>query len=64
MGIGWIGHSVAYGDIEHVEFPHPRFKRLQDGTIHELKVVVCDDKGKPINNHGQAISVELEIKKE
>ena len=54
----------TYGDIEHAEFPNPLFKRLQDGTIHELKVVVCDDKGNPIDNHGEAISVVLEIKKE
>ena len=59
-----IVRTVVFGDIEHAEFPNSPFKRLQDGTIHELKVVVCDDKGNPIDNHGQAISVELEIKKE
>ena len=34
-----------FGDINTVQFEHPEFKRLQAGTLNELKITVKDDRG-------------------
>ena len=52
----------AFGDIETVCITHPEFKKLQAGSISELKVVVRDDTGLQVMNH-LPISVTLEIVK-
>jgi hypothetical protein len=57
VGVG----GCYFGDTKTVSFPHAEFKRLQNGTIHELKVSVRDDKGRPIDHHAYPISVVLEI---
>ena len=41
--------------------PHPEYKNLSDGTIHELKVRVTDSYQKLVDNHGLPIAVTLEI---
>jgi len=51
----------SFGHIETVSFQHPEFKRLNRGTVHELKVSVHDDTGQLIDNHDLPISVVLEF---
>lgn len=51
----------SFGDIATVDFAVPQYKRLSDGTLGELKVTICDDKGKLIDNHNLPISVVLSI---
>ena len=51
----------AFGDIETVRITYPEFKRLQAGSITELKVVVRDDTGLQVKNH-LPVSVTLEIR--
>ena len=50
----------AFGEIRTVRIEHAEFKRLQAGTISELKVSVRDDTGLQVMNH-LPISVTLEI---
>ena len=50
-----------FGDINTVRFEHPEFKRLQVGMFSELKFTVKDDRGRVLDNHGQPISVVVEI---
>ena len=50
----------AFGDIETVRITHPEFKRLQAGSISELKIIVQDDTGLQVTNH-LPVLVTLEI---
>ena len=58
--VGLEPHS--FGDVNTIRFENPEFKRLQSGTVNELKVSIKDDRGEIIDNHGLPISVVLEIK--
>ena len=44
-----------------VRFEHPEFKRLKNGAITELKLVVKDEKNNVVDNHGLPMSCVLEI---
>ena len=44
-----------------VRFEHPEFKRLKNGAITELKLVVKDKKNNVVDNHGLPMSCVLEI---
>ena len=57
--IGLACHS--FGEIKTIDISKPQFKRLQDGTVHELKVTVRTDSGILLDNHNLCISVVLEI---
>ena len=57
--IGLGCHS--YGDIGTVRMEHPEFKKLQNGTIHELKITIKDENGNVINNNDLPIYITLEI---
>ena len=57
--VGLRPHS--FGDVCTARVEHPEFKRLRDGTVDELKVVVRDDTGRLIDNHNLSIAVVLEI---
>jgi hypothetical protein len=50
-----------FGSTSTVNFPHPHMKRLESGTISELKISIRDNIGTRIDNHDQPISVDLEI---
>ena len=50
----------AFGDINTVRMECPEFKRLRDGTISELKVLIWDAHGK-ISNQDLPIDVALEL---
>jgi len=56
-----VGLRSPLGAIETIRFENLELKRLTDGLISELKVSICDDYGKIVDNHGQPISVVLEI---
>ena len=51
----------AFGDIHTIRVEHPEYKRLQCGTVDELKVVVRGDNGEFLDNHNLSITVTLEI---
>ena len=51
----------AFGDIHTVRVEHPEYKRLRDGTIHELKITVRDETGKLIDNHHLPIHVTVAV---
>ena len=57
--IGLGCHS--YGDIGTVRMEHPEFKKLQNGTIHELKITIKDENGNVINNNDLPIYITLEL---
>jgi len=57
--VGLKNHS--FGDVDTIRVEHPEFKRLQCGTISELKIVVCNDKNQPVNSD-LPISALLEIR--
>ena len=44
-----------------VRFEHPEFKRLKNGAITELKLIVKDKKNNVVDNHGLPMSCVLEI---
>ena len=44
-----------------VRFEHPEFKRLKNGAITELKLVVKDENNTVVDNHGLPMSCVLEI---
>ena len=50
----------SFGDIDTVRVRRPDFKRLRRGTVSELKVVIMDDTGRPLDNHDLTITVVLE----
>ena len=53
--------NKSFGDIVTVRFEHPEFKRLKNGAITELKLVVKDEKNNVVDNHGLPMSCVLEI---
>ena len=50
-----------FGDIVTVRFEHPEFKRLTNGAITELILVVKDENNNTVDNHGLPMSCVLEI---
>ena len=54
--------DCKFGDIRTARFEHPEFKRLQEGTISELKVTIRDVNGNIIDNHNLEIQATLEIR--
>ena len=48
-------------DIGTVGIEHPEFKKLQNGTINELKITVKDENGKIINNNDLPIYITLAL---
>ena len=54
--------DCKFGDIRTIRFEHPEFKRLQEGTISELKVTIRDINGDIIDNHNLEIQAILEIR--
>ena len=57
--IGVSGHK--FGDIQTFRVPNTEFKRLQNGTINELKTTIKDNNSNTIDT-SLPISVTLEIK--
>ena len=53
--------NKSFGGIVTVRFEHPEFKRLKNGAITELKLVVRNETNNIIDNHGQPMSCVLEI---
>ena len=53
--------NKSSGDIVTVRFEHPEFKRLKNGAITELKLVVRGDKNTVVDNQGLPMSCVLEI---
>ena len=53
--------NKSFGDIVIVRFEHLEFKRLKNGAITELKLVVNDEKNNVVDNHGLLMSCILEI---
>ena len=53
--------NKSFGDIVMVRFEHPEFKRLKNGAISELKLVVKDEKNNVVDNHDLPMSCVLEI---
>ena len=53
--------NKSFGDIVTVRFEHPEFKRLKNGAITELKLVVKDENDNTVDNHGLPMSCVLEI---
>ena len=56
IGLGCHSH----GDIDTVRIEHPEFKKLQNGTINELKITIKDENGNVIKNNGLPIYITLE----
>ena len=48
--------NKSFGDIVTVRFEHPEFKRLKNGAITELKLVVKDKNNNAVENHGLPMS--------
>ena len=48
-------------DVDTFRIEHPEFKKLQNGTINELKLTVRDEKGNIINNNDLPIYITLEL---
>ena len=44
--------NKSFGDIVTVRFEHPELKRLKNGAITELKLIVKDEKNNGVDNHG------------
>ena len=53
--------NKSFGDILAVRFEHPEFKRLKNGAITELKLVVKDGNNNVVDNNGLPMSCVLEI---
>ena len=60
IGLG----NYSYGGTNTIRFGNPEFKHLIRDSISELKVTVCDDADKIIDNHQQHISLGLEFVKQ
>ena len=60
LAIVGLGRQI-FGERITVRYEHPEFKRLQHGTINQLKVTVTDDNGQVVNNNEEQISVVLEF---
>ena len=62
VGAGqWVGRNPLLSAFETVCFENPEFKHLTNGLISELTVTIRDDRGNLLDNHGQPISIVLEI---
>ena len=58
----WLSfENKSFGDIVAVRFEHPEFKRLKNGAITELKLVVKDENNNVVDNNGLPMSCVLEI---
>ena len=53
--------NKSFGDIVAVRFEHPECKRLKNGAITELKLVVKDENINVVDNNGLPMSCVLEI---
>ena len=53
--------NKSFGDIVTVRFEHPEFKRLKNGAITELKLIVKDENNTVVDNNGLPMSCVLEI---
>ena len=55
--------NKSFGDIVTARFEHPEFKRLKNGAITELKLVVKDENNNAVDNNavGLPMSCVLEI---
>ena len=53
--------NKSFGDIVTVRLEHPEFKRLTNGAITELKLVVKDENNTVVDNHGLPMSCVLDI---
>ena len=53
--------NKSFGDIVTVCFEHPEFKRLKNGAITELKLVVKDKNNNAVDNPGLPMRCVLEI---
>ena len=54
--------NKSCGDILTVRFEHPEFKRLKNGAITKLKLVVKDENNNIVDNNGLPMSSVLEKK--
>ena len=53
--------NKSFGDIVTMRFEHPEFKRLKNGAITELKLVVKDENNNAVDNHDLPMSCVFEI---
>ena len=53
--------NKLFGEIVHVKFSNPEYKKLTNGDITELSISVRDEKNNKIDNHGLPMSCVLEI---
>ena len=56
--------NYSYSATKTIRFENPEFKRLIKDCISELKITICDDTGKIIDNNQQRISLGLEFVKQ
>ena len=54
--------NKSFGDIVKVRFDHPEFKRLKNGAITELKLVVEGKNNSAVDSHGLPMSCVLEFR--
>ena len=50
-----VARYVNVGDTITLRFEQPEFKRLRHDNISELKISICDDIGRILNNNHQSI---------
>ena len=53
--------NSAFGDVLSIRFENPEYKYLSNGALTELKLSVCDEYDRKIDNHGLPMSAVLEI---
>ena len=53
--------NKSFGDIVTARFEHPEFKRMKNGTITKLKLVVKDKNNNGVGNNVLPMSCVLEI---
>lgn len=58
IGIG----EHSFGDVKTITFDNPAFKKLQNGTIHELNISFKDENNDILNNHDLPIYITLEFR--
>ena len=47
--------------VRDYRFEYPHFKPLRECDIHQLRLLLCDSKHRPIDNHGLEVTATLEI---
>ena len=60
----WLSSPLkkqSFGDSVTVRFENPELKRLKNGAITELKLVVKDENNNVVDNNGLSMSCVLEI---